>query len=734
VIITGNTPASFTGDEREKHLVDFVMSTVKRSEQETAPSRNQWKENDALFEGRQDWGPESEREDWRSRLFIHEYAPIIREAATAAQNQIFSRADFVNLIAGESVDPQFAEVLKKQILYYLSETGFSQKFYEWCLCGGIYGFATWKISVCNKLVWRPEVVVAMVEKENQKAVKNIKAANKDRFVLPGSAEELQGGLEKAAEMIFGKAATGVKRDIQAKKNLEPSVELYAVNPFDYFWEPDCNDINQSPWHCERFYKKWSELDPLFESGEVDKAKREAILKDSVSRPKSSFASTENYETQKLRLKNQLSSSSMYWSTVELFEYFGPILGRTGEVIDENRHVVIANGKYVIKDRPISYWNQRAPYRTAVFNRRPFKPNGAGIGDAAVNSQKLINELCSLFIDALRMDVYAPMAVNDDMLADKTQIDSGLKPGEIIHLYNGKASDAFSELPKAANNAPELFQTLEFLKLAGQKGSSINTMTSNPSSRARISAQEVRSNDGRRMETLNTLGFEIDVNGIEPLIEQIKLITIQFGFTSSNLKLLASKGILTEAEYGLIAGLSPYERFEEAMKSFKVEVRGFRAAIEREQYLARLGECTSQINQMPPFVHQQIDWKYLVKEFATAYGLKGDKILRQANETDRAQEENFFLKNDQFVGTTPQDDDPQHLIQHYQAVLDAGANQSLGQHIMMHIQAAMGKGLQVPPPPPDVAGALGLPMPGDPDQREEENAVKHLNGPEMGPLQ
>lgn len=734
MIVTGNAPTTARGTEREKLLVDFVMATVQRSEQETMPQRNKWRENDNLFDGKQDFGPDVDREDWRSALFIHEYAPIIREAATAAQNQIFSRADFVNLVAGDNVDPQFADALKKQVLYYLSETGFAQKFYEWCLCGGIYGFATWKIFVQNRCVYRPEVVVEMVEKVNQKALKGLPVANKERFSLPGSQEDILAGIEKATEAMFGPPASGYKREVQAKKNLEMSIGLEIVNPFDYFWEPDCYDINESPWHCQRYYKKWAEVLPMLESGELDKKKRDAILKDSAAWPGATATTAENYQTQKMRQRGQVFSNSQYWKTVELFEYFGPILDKDGDVVDEARHVIIANGKYVVKDQPIGYWNQRSPFRTSVFNRRPFKPNGAGIADAAVNSQKLINELVSLFVDSLRMDIYAPVAINDDMLQDKTEIEAGLRPGQIVHLFNGKAGDAFSALPKSTNSAPELFQTLEFLKLSGQKGSSINTMTSNPSSRARISAQEVRSNDSRRMETLNTLGFEIDVNGIEPLIEQIKLIAIQFGFTPGNLKLLESKGILTDAEYGVIAGLPPVERYMEAMKSFKVEVRGFRAAIEREQYLSRLGECVQQINQMPPPVHQSIDWRYLVKEFATAYGLKGEKILRQETEADRAKEENVFLINGQFVGTLPRDEDHQHLPQHYQAVIDGGANPALAQHIISHMQACQGKGLQIPPPPPEVAGQLGLPDPGGKDEQEERNAVRNINGPAMGPLQ
>lgn len=734
-VIVGKTNTFETKSKRERAIIDFVMTTVRDSEVETGPSRELWKQNEELFAGKQEWGPDYEREDWRSRLFVHEYAPIIREAAVAAQNQIFSRGDFINLVAGDAQNRELAEIQEKLIRYYLDEIGFAQKFYEWALCGGIYGMATWKLYVQNKLTIRPEILLEKIEKDNRKATSSVSAANKPSFFLPDSLDEIETGLTDAMNRLFGKEG-GYKRSVGPKKNLELGICLEVVNPTDYFWMPDCKDINDSPWHAEKYYQKFSELRPLFDAGILDKSKRDRLLKHSSNQPYHTFSTFDTYQTQKQRQRDQFSANSNYWPTIEVIEYFGPFLDTNGDVLEENCHFIVANGKFVLRDKQNGYWDQKPPYQTAIFNRRPGKPNGSGIGDGAANSQLILNELMSLFLDALKIDVYSPLAVNRDMLVDPSQIDTGIQPGSIIHTYNGSAKDAFSELPKASDIAPQVFQMSEYLKLAGQKSASVNTMTSNPSSRARISSAEIKSNDGRRVESLNTLGFEIDVNGIEPLVNRLKLLIIQFGFTDTNLGLLASRGILAQSEYELVAGMPSTDRFEEAMKSFKVEVKGFRAAIERDQYLSRVGEYMQQINMMPPFVHEMLDWRTVLKDLTDAYGFKGDKWLRQRDERDRAREENVFLSGDQLVATTPQDDDAQHLGIHFEELMKTGPVQALVQHVQMQIHQGMAKGAQLPPPPPEVANMLGLPAPASPDAKQQQRVTQRLteNNPKTPLLQ
>lgn len=691
--------------QRESHIVEFVPQLLRNSEQETIPDRKRWREAENLFAGKQDWGQENEMSDWQSRVFLHEYAPIIREAATQVTNQIFERSEFVNLVPSADGSYDVAKIREKMIRYYIERIDLVQKFPEWCIAGCIYGFATWKMEPTLCTYYKPELVIDEIEEEYGKQMKGIKDVDKQNVLLPESLDTMRGDLERSIAKIFD--FEGYKPpQIKAKKRLEMVPTLKLMNPFNYFWMADVA-MNDSPWQADRSYSKFFQSIPLFDTNYYDKSKREELMK---SRSSSQTGAISSNYSQKSFQRDQLQQADRYMPDVEIINYYGPLLDTNGDIIEEHCHFVIGNGKVLLRDSINLSWKKKAPYFSTVFNVRPFKPTGAGIADAAMDQQKVINNLFSLFLDSLQLDVYAPKAVNYDMLVDQSQIEGGIRPGELIGVFGGKASDAFSEVPRSANSASELFQTIEMLKLSGQKGASVNTMTSNPASRARISSAEINSNDGRRMQSISALGREIDQTCIEELVGRIDDMVLQHGFSNDNLELLASKGILTQSEYMLVANMSQTTRFVEADGHFKLEVRGFRAAMEREKFLAKAAELMQQIAQMPPPVQERLEWNRVLKDIVESYGFDSNAWIKQNSPIDKAREENELLKLNQFVEVWEQDEDAAHLPAHYEAILKFGPVPSLIAHTTGHINRMMQRGEPLPPPPPEVAQVLGMPAP------------------------
>lgn len=702
--------------QREKHLVDFVMSLVRSSEHQTLPMRRSWAEKDQLFDGQMQWGQDEEGSEWQSRLFIHEYAPMIRESATAVTEAIFQNDKFINLIAANDEDREAARIREKLIRYYLmnsEEMAFPQKFLEFCLAGCIYGFATFKHTIGQKLVWKPELIIEEIRKQEERNRKGVNAENTRSTAILPDGQEIEGLLDEAVEELLGGGETVLSRPkLGTKKILEMCTNLSLVNPFNYFWDPDCLDMNLSAWTAERSFPKYHQVLTLMEAGVLDKRKAARMKTSSGMVPSSTAGEYSSYESQKLRQRKQFGEYSNYMPTCELLEYFGPVISPDGsEILVENAHIIIGNGKYVLKDGINGYWDQRPPYRTAIFNRRPFKADGTGVADGAVPQQRAINELFSLFVDALKLDVYSPSVVNVDRLLDPTQLNSGLHPGQVINVTgDGRAEDVFSELPQKSNIFPQLFQTVEFLKLSAQKSSSINTMSSNPASRARITGAEIQSNEGRRNLTINSLGSELDSSVIEPLVKHVDQLILQFGFTIQNLQLLAAKGVLTPGEFQYISSKSDVERYTEAMRHYKVEVRGFRYSMEREREQRSTAELMAQINQLPPQAQQKIDWSKYLPDLIERFGFEPDKWLIQNTPQDKAREENALLILDQMVMVWGQDDDSAHLPSHYDALILNGPIPSLVQHIQQHFQRLLQFGKPIPPPPPEAQQILGMGQP------------------------
>ena len=90
-----------TKDEREKQVCAFVTAMVDSCAKQTAIDRERYEVALNLFKGIQDFGAERSNNPALSRVFIHEFSKIVRRAAQAAQDLIFERTDFFDLLPPE---------------------------------------------------------------------------------------------------------------------------------------------------------------------------------------------------------------------------------------------------------------------------------------------------------------------------------------------------------------------------------------------------------------------------------------------------------------------------------------------------------------------------------------------------------------------------------------------------------------------------------------------------------
>lgn len=706
---------------RERHVVNMVVDAVRTSENETLPARNRWKESSGLFDGKMDWGDDNVSEEWQSRIFLHEFSTIIRESAQAVMSQVGQSPEFIKSIGSDEVNREFAQILRKLINNDLKDLKFFGTLYEHLLVGSIFGIGIYKLAVSYKTCFRPELITEKIAKGEAARMKRAtsKVAEKTEFQFPESLDDINSKLTEAMNEIMGVSQGSYSRPkVMPKKYLELIYKLDSINPFNFFFHADCNDPNDSPWKADRKWLSFGELVPDFESGTFDPEKREDMKKATAAAPYGTSGTTTNYEWLKTHQRNQLTKMSSYFPTCELIEYFGPLYAKDGDILEENCHFVIGNGRHLLYDYTNEYWDQSDPYIVTKFSPKPFDPVGAGIADNASEMQKLINELFSVFVDMVRFDTYSPTVANMDRLMDPSQVENGIRPGEVLKGYGeGKAEDIFSTLPSKTSVAPTLFQTIEMLKLAGQKGASINTQTSNPASRARITSAEIVSNDQRRNTSVTNLSMFIDQNCIEPLVQRLKALNLQFSFSGPGLESMKSKSVLEPAEFQMISEMSQVERFQHAIKSYKLEIKGFRSAVDRAELQTRAAEWMQQINQMPPEAQAKVDWPKVISDVTELYGFSGEDWIRQRDENDVAHEENELLKDNKFI-TIGEDTDEIHLPVHFEGLMKFGPVPSLANHAMAHIQRILQKGGQVPVPPPEVAGMLGLPDPEAPEDQKQ----------------
>jgi hypothetical protein len=706
-------------EERETAIASFVTAMVNQCSKETQQDRERWQLALNLFKGVQDFGGQREENPAFSKVFMHEFSKIVRRAAQAAQDLIFERAEWFDLLPpkGEEQD-DFGKIIEKIVRYRVSELDMETFTYDLCLAGGCLGVGIAKLVPDVRLEPVPELVINKINQQAKREVaKSSKKIQRSEVIMPD--EMAEGELQAEASQIMDKilgpdgGAVSYKPELKARYQEIRRLKLEVVNPQNYYFEPDCKDLNKTPWEAEKNYVKLYQLEALFKSGVLDKSKKDKLKNTIRSRMTSGHSGVtgENYEGQKLNERDQYTAGNGYTPNIEVIEYHGPLLSKDGELLQEDCWFVVANGTVVLKDGVNSNWSKKTPYYKTVFSRIPFKAVGAGIADNAIDQQLLTNNLMSLLVDLMTLTAMGVKVANIDEMANPEQLEAGITPGMVIPVRGDNGSDkVITDLKFNPDAAYPIIQVIEKLTNSGAAGSGVDVSSSNPSSRARISAAEIQSNVDRSVTSLMSLARELDRWLIQETVTRVLDYVLQYDFERVALEELKSIGVITDTEYQLLVNIPPLERFNEIRRNYQIQIRGFREKLERNDFLSRLVEFVQQINVMPA-AQQKINWNELLTVLVEAYfkdRVNTDRLIVQNTPFDEGKEENAILRTGHFVSIGEADQHDQHLMAHYEELMSAPQEMIIA-HARAHVAMLQQAGIEIPPPPPEIQELLfGLP--------------------------
>lgn len=709
-----------TQEEREKYVCKFVTSMWKSGAEETYNDRQRWTLSFNLFQGKQDW---SDKEEWQATPFLHEFSKIVRRTSDVLSGLIFQKEDFFNLQPLNPEDlgnAELARIFQKIVRFHLNEMKLSSLCSDFFINGGCTGLGIFKVWIEPYLDWVPEVILEEISQEEDKQYKKLSGKVKTPFKIPEDPAALENMMVTELDSMFEESSVpeNLKRKIRPKKNYRLRIRGEVVDPREFVFEPDVKRIEETGYTIEKITKRFYEIESLFETGILEKSKRDEVLKRGHTASSIGAGDIVTYDTTKIQTRDQLPHKNQYAPVVEFLEYFGPLMGNDGRVLEENKHFIVANSDILVKDRRIPYWSQKPPYLYAVFSKSPGKAVGAGVADSGVDHQILTNELFGTFLDMLKLAVYPPMIYDANAIQNPEEVEQGLYPNMFLKSYGGAAKDVFSQVHFDTNVAQVLFQTLERLRVQAESAAGVDVTSANPASRARITAKEVSSNIGRSDDSVLTLGRELDEHFIIPLVQKIVDLTLQFGFELDGLDDLRARGLLTPAEYDLVSNIPKIERFNEIKQRYKVEVKGFRERLERQVFLKNLVDFLNTLKNVPPDVINKIDWAAATYDMVEAFGFDPNRWLYQGNPQDKAREENAILGNNQFISIAEDDPDNLHAPIHYDIVLSSQTQAAIA-HLTGHLQRMSMRGEPLPKIPPEVLDLLGVGEEEEPKEKERK---------------
>lgn len=715
---------------------DCVVELVKNCEQATNADRNRWKLAHQIFSGKYEQGPAREDNEAEAKVGLHTFSKICRGAASAAQELLHQDPKFYDFVPpeGEEMD-LFGKAIEKIHRYRTKELRIENHTYRFVLAGAIAGLGINKFRVTRSLEDDEESLLETLNKEREKEAKNLSPdIKRDSVVAPE-------GVDVSSQLsildILEEGGIQKKKPKKNLKKLSTQISLKIVNPLNFFWDPNCEDIKESFWVAERYYVPFYQLEQGFKTGLFDKDSKDELLAIMAGGNGhiSSSVSGADFQTQKQIYEDKELVPSAYTPIVEIVEYYGPVLEKnTGKILKENQRIIIANSKVVLTYGPNPDWKRKSPYFFSTTSYVPFKGVGAGIADDGVDQELIGNEIMNLMLEHLAFNVKGVKAVDTSLLAEPDALESGFYPGQIVGVRSegGRPiSDAFHDIDYNPNLTFSVMQMLEKLDLSASSAAAVDTQGSNPSSRARISAAEINSNSNKTSRSQFTLARELDETYLEELLTRILDFILQYDLENQPLEEFAAAGIISESEKTMIASIPTHERLKEAKRRYRLDVRGFRERLERGQYLSRLSEYMQQIVMLvnvAPEMKDSLNFKNMIQKFSEAYGFSADDIVIANSPYDMAREENSFLSQDRQVEVVMNDEHAAHLPIHYDLALRT-QNQALVTHIVSHIQIASQNGVPFPPVPPE----LEMLIYGPPEQEMgNEQPQQGIGAPVAGP--
>lgn len=668
-------------EKKESKICNAINSIVKNADDQVPLIKNRWRENyDMFVSGSQN----DEKEEWQTNFSVNKFQTSIRTAQGKLVNILVNTPDWYEL-SPKSPSNQQAELLggafQKMLDYYLSAAKFKRHAGTFFLCS-LISSGNLHVGWTSRMVQNPAYVLRETEKARQQEQLRLakKVENPQVIDTTIDGEEMQSQLLDAID--------GFSREAQGKSAVEPDEKPYVqigaldfldINPEMSYWEPSVQYMEDSKWRAFDYERPLYEIKHYANLGFFKKSavKRIGSQKDVMARS----------ANDRLRYKNTIVSATSKSDNVKLRVYYGPLI-IDDEIVQEKYYAVIANENILLKEGSYPYWEppgHETPIVTAAVRQIPFRATGAGIGDNAVELQKVYDSNWQLVCDTFRFGIAPINIVNYANLVDKSQLDEGVYPGMTLQV-RGDPDKVFKRELLTANLENQAHPVQTMLESAIDAQTGVNEMMtggSNPHSRTTGTETNARLQAGQ--ENVNIIALDLEQNFLIPVLEKCFARVLQYGVAeiSSNPELAS---LLTDDEMMELNRLDAGNRLECLNHWYDFKIKGFSSNQDKNEQAMRDNELLQIINQNGPLTPLINLVEYMKQYFKNRDIKDPDKLLLVDNSpTQQVMAENQVLLRGNQMMPNQDDDHDFHLKMQLPLAQSSYATPAAQQHVQMHMQ-------------------------------------------------
>lgn len=667
-------------ESRQDKILTCVTRLIDDCKAQTEAIRKRWRENYDMFT---DGTPVTNKEEWQVRFSVNKLANSIRVAQGRLVGILVNNPEWYEL-EPLSDDPRasaMSKVWQKFIDYYLRSARFKRHAGTFFLTslinnGGLY--VGWK----QRLIQNPRYLIEQSRKAWNKEQKRLSSSVTNPQIDSPAQQDLMSSLEKALDEFAAQAFEGSERETpkEAPYVQVGCLDLIDVNAERKYWDPSVQYMEDSSWKAFEYDVTRDELIQAAKVGLFDSKKVKEIPE------AGEVVKTSTYS---MRYKKTIPSASINSQLVKLTVYQGPLVV-DGRVYKERYFCIIANDTVILKEMEYPFWEPPGHHTAqidAAVRQIPHRPTGAGIGDNAVQLQKVYDSNLMLLADQMRYGVTGINIINEQQLVDPTQLEEGIYPGMTLHVRNNP-DEVFKRVQLSSNIENQNMPIQRELSEAIEQATGINSLAAggaNPLSRT--SAAETNARLAAVGDNINLIALDLEQLFLIPFLEKVFARVLQFGVpeVQTNPELQA---LFTQEEHALLSDLTAEDRVGILSQWYNFKITGFSSTSDKEKAQMRDNELLQIINSGGP-IASMIN----LPEFMKIYFKNRDirepaKLLVEGTPIAIATRENELLMQNRFVMPSEQDDHEAHLQLHGPLMMNGGGTQALQQHIMMHQQAVM----------------------------------------------
>jgi hypothetical protein len=222
----------------------------------------------------------------------------------------------------------------------------------------------------------------------------------------------------------------------------------------------------------------------------------------------------------------ISQSTPVNKKITLYQFWGDIIPKEGSDIKENKLIVLANKKHIIRDQDNPFDHGLPPYIWSYPLIYPHRGiSGISLVEPTAKLQYIYNNILNMFVDNLNFTVNKMFEFNANVLTNPENVLS-VYPGKTIPVTSS-TEPALREI-KTTGTFKEAINGLEVVGREIDEGTMVTEFLTGMPSKKTKTLGEVELKTAESKGMFDTIAKDLERNSIRPLLEMSYNLCVQFG--------------------------------------------------------------------------------------------------------------------------------------------------------------------------------------------------------------